>query len=332
MFTHDVTFLELAQEPLLGDLLPYFLSKRKQGLITSDPHAKLKDEILAAFDVDVILDGFHYVMEQRKRGVEVFRRFYSEEERLADATKDETCLFYLPSKNPIPGHPFMLICPGGGYGVVEAMVEGFPVAKALNEMGINVFSLKYRVGHEGTIPMADADLHAAIRHILDHADEYGVSREYALMGFSAGGHLVCSFGTHNRGYLKADLPKPQMICSCYSAVELPLGEDAERTRIWANFIGNPDATLEALTAFSPIRNMDATFPPTYVWQTLEDVVVSPNNAKMLRDRLSELGIPHKCNLIPHGPHGLGLGTGTEAEGWLSDAVTFWRSLNQEENK
>jgi len=164
MFTHDVTFLELAQEPLLGDLLPYFLSKRKQGLITSDPHAKLKDEILAAFDVDVILDGFHYVMEQRKRGVEVFRRFYSEEERLADATKDETCLFYLPSKNPIPGHPFMLICPGGGYGVVEAMVEGFPVAKALNEMGINVFSLKYRVGHEGTIPMADADLHAAFFH------------------------------------------------------------------------------------------------------------------------------------------------------------------------
>ena len=39
--------------------------------------------------------------------------------------------------------------------------------------------------------------------------------------------------------------------------------------------------------------------------------------------LSALGIPTEFHAYEGLPHGFGLGTGTVAEGWLTDAVRFW---------
>ena len=40
--------------------------------------------------------------------------------------------------------------------------------------------------------------------------------------------------------------------------------------------------------------------------------------------LSALGIPTEFHAYDRLPHGFGLGTGTVAEGWLTDAVRFWK--------
>lgn len=324
-FTEELTFSDLKQEPLMASLIPYFLSKRKQGLMETAPQAKLKDHILDAFNMKEIADGFNYLVELQKKGVPVLQHFYSQEECQADPTREGTGLFWFPAKAP---GPFLLLCPGGGYDVVEAMVEGFPVAKALNQMGINVFSLKYRVGMPGAAKLADEDLAAAIRHILAHRDFYHVTEDYALMGFSAGGHLVCGFGTENRGYGPAGLPKPQMIGACYAVVFPSPGEDPQRRRDWARKMTGDGDVEQALSDYAPLLHVGPGFPPAYIWHTLEDAVVSPDNARQLAARLEELGIPYRLNLVPTGPHGLGLGTGTDAEGWLPDAVAFWNSLRE----
>ena len=171
--------------------------------------------------------------------------------------------------------PFMLICPGGGYQALEAMAEDFPVAKKLNEMGINAFSLKYRVGMDGVAKKADEDLHAALRYILAHHKEFHVDEGYAVMGFSASGHLACGFGSDNRGYQEADLPKPQMLCLCYAPVSLLLEKDPERSLNRAQRMLGDNATQEDLRANSPLEHSGEGFPPAFIWHSLEDEVVSP---------------------------------------------------------
>ena len=51
---------------------------------------------------------------------------------------------FLP-KTPNAIHSAVVICPGGGYAALAIDHEGKDVAKALNEMGIAAFVLKYRL-------------------------------------------------------------------------------------------------------------------------------------------------------------------------------------------
>lgn len=101
-FTEELTFSDLKQEPLMANLIPYFLSKRKQGLVETDPQAKLKDHILDAFNMGEIADGFNYLVELQKKGVPVLQHFYSQKECQADPTREGTGLFWFPAKAPGP--------------------------------------------------------------------------------------------------------------------------------------------------------------------------------------------------------------------------------------
>ena len=42
-------------------------------------------------------------------------------------------------------HKCAIICPGGGYGMVCSFIEGTPIARRLNAMGISAFIVYYRV-------------------------------------------------------------------------------------------------------------------------------------------------------------------------------------------
>ena len=112
----------------------------------------------------------------------------------------------------IPGKKrFVVICAGGGYGSCCTMIEGIPLTKRLNELGISAFVLYYRVGEKAHIPNPMDDLARAVSYILKRAEEFDVSDEYGVMGFSAGGHLAATFGTEAIGYKKYGLPKPGMM-------------------------------------------------------------------------------------------------------------------------
>lgn len=90
----------------------------------------------------------------------------------------------------------VIICPGGGYVVEAASHEGYQFADWLNEMGVAAIVLKYRLpnGHPD-IPLADAK--QAIRIVRAHAQEWHIDpNKIAIAGFSAGGHLASTLGTH----------------------------------------------------------------------------------------------------------------------------------------
>ena len=89
----------------------------------------------------------------------------------------------------------VIVCPGGGYGH-RAPHEGEPIARALNERGIAACVCDYRISpYRHPYPLMDAQ--RAIRWVRVHADELNVKpNAVAILGFSAGGHLVSTAGTH----------------------------------------------------------------------------------------------------------------------------------------
>ena len=110
----------------------------------------------------------------------------------------------------------VIVCPGGGFFILSAAMEGSYVARWLNNKGITVFLLKYRLGQSLTnnpgqelsenmkksdfgqkiapiIPLCIADGREAIKYVRTHAAEYGIDpMRIGIIGFSAGGTVAAS--------------------------------------------------------------------------------------------------------------------------------------------
>jgi len=102
---------------------------------------------------------------------------------------------FLPPKDKANGVA-VVICPGGGHRLLVYTAEGIDPAKFLNNLGVTVFVLKYRLGRD-TLSPYKIDVHAkqdgfrAMRLVRSRAAEFGIdTNRIGLMGFSAGGEVV----------------------------------------------------------------------------------------------------------------------------------------------
>ena len=144
---------------------------------------------------------------------------------------DESFSQPAPSLTPylLPGggaRGAVIVCPGGGY-VVKADHEGAPIAERLNELGFHAFVLDYRVApYRHPVPLLDVQ--RAIRLVRHRAQEFGVLPDkIAILGFSAGGHLVCTAATHYDAGDPAALDpidrescRPDLFVPCYAVASL----------------------------------------------------------------------------------------------------------------
>src|SRR5947199_10557305 len=102
---------------------------------------------------------------------------------------------YLPPRERATGAA-VVVCPGGGYQHL-ADHEGRPVAEWLNTLGVAAFVLKYRIGPRYHHPAMLQDAARALRTVRARAAEWGVDpARIGILGFSAGGHLASTLGTH----------------------------------------------------------------------------------------------------------------------------------------
>ena len=218
-------------------------------------------------------------------------------------------------------HPCAILVPGGGYSMVCSFIEGVPIARKLNAKGISAFIVYYRTKRQAAFPNPMDDLARGVREILSHADEYNIDTEnYSVWGASAGGHLVGSFGTDNMGYVKYGLPKPGALVLMYPVISL----DPKYTHMGTrnNLIGkNGSKEMEDMVSIQ--KHVHPGYPDTYIWCGDADELVDPLNTKMMKEELEKAGIRSRCDIFPGVIHGVGPGTGTNAEGWIDKAVEFW---------
>lgn len=91
-------------------------------------------------------------------------------------------------------------------------------------------------------------------------------------------------------------------------------------------IGGENFTEEGLAEYSVEYLMDQDYPPCYLIHSKDDPVVNIEASYLMEEQLKRLDVPYRVRFMEHGGHSFGLGNGTELDGWLADAVSFWEEV------
>lgn len=224
----------------------------------------------------------------------------------------------------------VIVCPGGGYGGLSMDKEGDQIAKWLNSLGVSAFVLKYRLGPKYHHPVELGDAQRAIRTVRSKASEYRLLPDrIGIMGFSAGGHLASTAGTHfDAGDPGASDPidrlssRPDFLVLCYPVISF--GEFAHQGSR-RNLIGeNPDPTL--VQSLSNETQVTAHTPPTFLFHTTTDASVPVENSVMFYSALRKAGVPAELHIYERGPHGVGLAQTDEALSSWPARLADWLRL------
>lgn len=226
----------------------------------------------------------------------------------------------------------ILVIPGGGYGGVCADREGEPIAMAFLPHGYSAFVLHYSVARKRPFPAQLIEASRAMKHIRDHAEEYGIdpARVFAV-GFSAGGHLAASLGTLWKlpEVLSAvDMPfgynKPTGVMLIYPVISARIPTVHWGT--FRNLLCTNEPSEEALAACSIERQVDRDSAPAYILHTVTDEAVHVGNALALAQAYTEAGLQYEMHIYPDAPHGIALANAITAEEnpkWNQPAIAEW---------
>ncbi len=106
-------------------------------------------------------------------------------------------------------------------GRIWSITEGFPIAKYANELGFNVVVVNYRVSVDCLLNKSLDDLANTIKYMFENTEEFNIIKDdYLVVGFSAGGHLVSTYGTKHIGYESYNLKKPAALILSYPVITM----------------------------------------------------------------------------------------------------------------
>jgi len=216
---------------------------------------------------------------------------------------------YLPQVNGVQSG--VVVCPGGGYGMLAVDHEGKQIAEWLNARGLAAFVLRYRLGPRYHNPVELGDAQRALRLVRYRAAEYGIAADrIGIWGFSAGGHLASTAGTH----FDSGLPdaseaidrtssRPDFMVLCYPVISF-ITPYTHRGSM-RNLLGdNPDPQLAA--SLSNETQVTPQTPPTFLFHTNSDSGVPAENSVLFYLALRKAGVPAEIHIYERGEHGVGL--------------------------
>jgi len=204
----------------------------------------------------------------------------------------------------------VIICPGGGYVNLATDKEGDQFARWFNSLGVSAFVLKYRLGPKYHHPIELGDAQRAIRTVRAHAADLHVDpARIGIMGFSAGGHLASSAGTHFEpvNATPADpidkvSSRPDFLILGYPVISFTTPY-VHRGSMRALLGDNPDPKLVELMSNELQVTKDT--PPTFIFQTNADTTVPAENSVLFYLALRKAGVPAEIHIYEKGPHGVG---------------------------
>jgi acetyl esterase/lipase len=233
-----------------------------------------------------------------------------------DQDIDKPTLAAYPAREGNGAGTAVVVCPGGGYVNLSIDKEGDQIARWLNSLGVTAFVLKYRLGPKYRHPIELGDAQRAIRTVRYKAAEYHVAADrIGIMGFSAGGHLASTAGTHfDAGKADAVDPidrvssRPDFLVLCYPVISF--GQYAHQGSENALLGPNPDPKL--VESLSNELQVTAQTPPTFLFHTTTDATVPVENSILFYMALRKAGVPAEMHIYERGPHGVGLAQTDEA--------------------
>jgi acetyl esterase/lipase len=244
---------------------------------------------------------------------------------------DKPSLTIYPAPEAAATNTGVIVCPGGGYGALAKDHEGDQIARWLNSLGVSAFVLQYRIAPRYRHPAPLQDAQRAIRFVRVNAADYRISPDrVGIWGFSAGGHLASTTGTHfDAGDPQAADPidrascRPDFMILAYPVISFTTPYTHRGSL--RNLLGdNPDPKLVA--SLSNETQVTAQTPPTFLFSTNEDTGVPAENSVLFYLALRKAGVPAEIHVYERGPHGVGLASTDAVLVTWTQRVKDWLDL------
>lgn len=245
-----------------------------------------------------------------------------------------TLKVFWPARNLAKGTA-VIVCSGGSYGGRANNGEGIPACKKLAEAGITAFLLNYRLpkaefmDRKEIVPLTDVQ--RAIQYVRENAKKYKIDpSRLGMMGFSAGGHLVSTVGTH---FEKSELTnnkntslRPDFMVLVYPVISFADSLTHKTSRM--NLIG-PELTKDAIFKYSNELQVTGKTPPTYLTSGMDDKAVDVKNSLYFAAALKQHHVPVELFLYERAPHGHGVNNKYAKVQWIDDCIEW---INKERYK
>jgi len=216
---------------------------------------------------------------------------------------------YLPSEEHRSGQA-VIICPGGGYGMLSVPKEGHRIARFLSSHGHAAAVLENRFApYQNPAPLIDAQ--RAIRTLRYKAADWLIDPDQiGIMGFSAGGHLAGSAATMplaEEGLVGDAVDKessrPDFAALVYPVISFTA--DCAHLGSRDNLLG-ADADPQIVEHMSLETAVNKQTPPTLLIHTNEDEGVPPENSILFYQALRKNKVPAELHIYEKEGHGIGL--------------------------
>jgi acetyl esterase/lipase len=237
---------------------------------------------------------------------------------------------YLPEKGTANGTA-VVVCPGGGYVWLAMEHEGAAIAREFNKIGVTAFVLKYRLPSDQIMadktigPLQDAQ--RAIQMVRQGAAKWGINpNKVGIIGFSAGGHLASTEGTHfdkvvidNEDNISV---RPDFMMLIYPVITF-----GDKTHMGSkeSLIGKTP-TPQLVDLYSNEKQVTANTPPTFIVHAEDDDVVPVENALQMYQALLSNKVKTEMHLFQSGGHGFGLKNPKSKQLWFNWAKD-WMDAN-----
>ncbi len=240
--------------------------------------------------------------------------------RAADVS-EPTLYAYFPTEKLNTGRA-VIICPGGAYKILAMNKEGYDVAERFVSVGITAFVLKYRLPndevmiHKDIAPLQDAQ--RAIQLVRENAKKWKIkSDQIGIVGFSAGGHLASTLGTHYQRALIDNSEnislRPDFMLLLYPVISMR--PELANTGSKKNLLGDQPTEEQVINFSNELQVTDDT-PPAFIVHAADDKGVLIANSEQFRDALRKHQIDANLLVYPEGGHGFGLNNPTTPDQWF----------------
>jgi acetyl esterase/lipase len=221
---------------------------------------------------------------------------------------------YLPA-NATGKLPLVILIHGGGWLSNDKYADIGYMKKTVAEIvssGFALASIDYRFSTQAVFPAQIQDCNRAVSFLYDNADKYGFDKNrFAVMGFSAGGHLASLVGLSANNNVKTfTMPGTGKLVTFKAVVDFygpsdlilfPRNDDEkspESILIGAAALVRPDLAKTA----SPVTYVDKNDPPFLIIHGEKDELVSPKQSKLLSSWLNIVGVQNELIIVKDAPH------------------------------
>lgn len=242
---------------------------------------------------------------------------------------------YLSAKQNANGQA-VLIFPGGGYQGLAYDWEGTDIAKTLNSKGVAGIVVKYRsplsktLTEKQNVPLQDAQ--RAIRLVKSMAKEWNIDEnKIGIAGFSAGGHLASTLGTHfmEKVYAPQDemdsiSARPDFMILVYPVITFK----TESTHMGSRTaLLNNAPTDDQIKYYSNELWVNEGTPPTFLAHAIDDDVVPVENSILFFQALKKNKVPTTMHIYPDGGHGFSLALDNDyLKGWMGNLFDWLKNI------